>query len=113
VKRGFSRSSPPAGRERETYEDFIQTDASINAGNSGGALVNLRGELVGIHAAIIDAIGANAGLDSMIKMDHNSAAERGGLQPGDLVAAMGDTPVQDAPDLRNRVALLRVGEFRV
>ena len=44
------------GRELEgiplTYQDFIQTDADINEGNSGGALINTKGELIGINTAV-------------------------------------------------------------
>ena len=44
-----------------TYGNFIQTDASINRGNSGGALVNIRGQLVGINTAIISGGFASQG----------------------------------------------------
>jgi Do/DeqQ family serine protease len=57
----------------EHYEDFIQTDAAINSGNSGGALVNLRGELIGINTAILGPGGGNVGIGFAIpsNMMHN------------------------------------------
>jgi len=45
-----------------SYEDFLQTDAPINQGNSGGALINLQGELVGINSQILTPTGGNIGL---------------------------------------------------
>ncbi|MCY3687931.1 MAG: Do family serine endopeptidase [Gammaproteobacteria bacterium] len=46
-----------SGLNNNNYEDFIQTDAAINVGNSGGALVDLEGNLVGINTAIISGSG--------------------------------------------------------
>ncbi len=45
-----------------SYEDFLQTDAPINTGNSGGALVNTAGELVGINSQILSPSGGNIGI---------------------------------------------------
>ncbi|HLK80004.1 MAG TPA: trypsin-like peptidase domain-containing protein [Xanthobacteraceae bacterium] len=53
----------------EQYEDFIQTDAAIYPGNSGGALVNLRGELVGINTAFIGAGNTNPGMGFAIPIN--------------------------------------------
>ena len=45
----------------QSFEDFLQTDAPINRGNSGGALVNLNGELIGINSQILSPGGAGGG----------------------------------------------------
>ena len=51
-----------SGLNLEGLENFIQTDAAINRGNSGGALINLNGELIGINTAILAPGGGNVGI---------------------------------------------------
>src|SRR6266851_6360755 len=51
------------------YEDFLQTDAPINHGNSGGALVNTRGELVGINSQILSNSDGNIGIGFAIPVN--------------------------------------------
>lgn len=62
VTSGIVSALGRSGLNAENYEDFIQTDAAINSGNSGGALINLRGELIGINTAIIGPSGGNVGI---------------------------------------------------
>ena len=60
-----------------SFEDFIQTDAPINQGNSGGALVSTRGELIGINSQILTPTGGNIGIGFAIpaKMAKNVMAQ--------------------------------------
>jgi serine protease Do len=136
-----------------SYEDFLQTDAPINHGNSGGALVNTRGELIGINSQILSNSDGNIGIGFAIPsnmarrvMDDlrtkgkvtraqlgvsvqnvsadmaaslglkqaggvivsavtpGSAADRAGIERGDVIQALNGQPVRDMNALRNRVA---------
>jgi Do/DeqQ family serine protease len=135
------------------YENFIQTDAAINRGNSGGALVSLRGELVGINTAIFGPNGGNvgigfaipsnmmkslvdqiiefgevrrgllgimgqdidSGLSDAMNLDVNqgafvsevtegSAADKGGIQAGDIITEINGRTVVSFQELRAKVA---------
>jgi serine protease Do len=78
-----------------SYENFIQTDASINPGNSGGALVDSRGALVGINTAIISKSGGNVGIgfaipSNMVEVIASSLIKTGSVQRGYLGVSVGD-----------------------
>ena len=139
------------------YQDFVQTDAAIYPGNSGGALVNGRGDLVGINTAFVRPGRDNPGVGFaipvtlvrsvveeilkygeirrgqlginfddpnpdgksswrqsgalIVNVDKGSAAEHAGLRSGDVVIALGETPLRDASDLEYQLGLLRVGDI--
>ena len=80
------------------YEDFIQTDAAINAGNSGGALINYRGEVIGINTRNLgQAQGAqNIGFAIPIAMAEDvmqQIVENGSVRRGWLGALFSDLPL--------------------
>jgi serine protease Do len=96
VTAGIVSATGRSGLNIATYENFIQTDAAVNMGNSGGPLINLNGQAVGINTAILGPGGGNIGIgfaipinmareiaDQLIK---NGRVERGylGVVPQDL-----------------------------
>jgi S1-C subfamily serine protease len=58
----ISAKSRYTGLSDGSFEDFLQTDAPINQGNSGGALIAARGELIGINSQILSTSGGNIGI---------------------------------------------------
>ncbi|MEO1053540.1 MAG: trypsin-like peptidase domain-containing protein [Bacteroidota bacterium] len=88
-------------RNNLQIESFIQTDAAVNPGNSGGALVNLRGELIGINTAIATSTGTYAGYSfavpvTLVKKVMDDLLEFGAVQRGLLGIRIQDVSAQIA-----------------
>jgi serine protease Do len=158
VTAGIVSAKGRSGLDVANYEDFIQTDAAINFGNSGGPLLNLDGKVVGINTAIIGP-GGNIGIGLAIPINmakdvytqlkesgsvvrgflgvyptdiepdmaeffglkndtrgvlisqvtEGSAADEAGIKRGDVVIEFDGTPVDNANNFRNRVAMHKPG----
>ena len=95
-----------------SFEDFLQTDAAINQGNSGGALITTGGQLIGINSQILSPSGGNIGIGfavpvNMAKNVMEQLIEEGRVRRGrlgvtvqtvtsDIAAGLGLTDVQGA-----------------
>jgi len=84
VTSGIISALGRSGINPDNYEDFIQTDAAINMGNSGGALINLKGELLGINSAIISNSGGSVGIGFAIPVNIASGIMEQLLQYGEV-----------------------------
>ncbi|CAN5766800.1 DegQ family serine endoprotease [soil metagenome] len=149
----ISAKSRRTGLSNGSFEDFLQTDAPINQGNSGGALVDGNGSLIGINSQILSPSGGSIGigfaipsnmaravLDQLVKhgkvsrghlgivvqpvtediaanlglssakgvivsqVQNGSAAERAGMQRGDVILALNGNAISDPNTFRNDIA---------
>jgi Do/DeqQ family serine protease len=93
-----------------SFEDFLQTDAPINQGNSGGALVNTRGELVGINSQIVSMSGGNIGIGFAIPAKMAKHVMDALIEDGRVHRGMIGVSVQTVtPDLAESLRLDTIG----
>ncbi len=85
VTQGIVSATGRHGLQINTYEKYIQTDAAINKGNSGGALINAYGELIGINSGLYSRTGGSNGIGFAIPMDIASYVLENIINQGEVV----------------------------
>lgn len=89
-----------------SFEDFLQTDAAINRGNSGGALVNTSGDLIGINSQILSPSGGNIGIGFAIPSNMAKAVMDQLLKTGKVRRGMLGVTIQSVDaDLASSLSL--------
>lgn len=91
----ISAKGRQTGLSDGSFEDFLQTDAPINQGNSGGALVNLNGELIGINSQILSPSGGNIGIGFSIPSNMAKSVMSQLLKDGQVHRGMLGVGIQD------------------
>ena len=101
------RATPGSGDA--TFEDFIQTDAPINQGNSGGALVSTGGQLIGINSQILTPSGGNIGIGFAIPANQAKNVMTQLIEHGKVHRSMiGVTTQPVTSDIANSLGLAQV-----
>ena len=101
----ISAKGRTTNRGDTSYQSFLQTDAAINHGNSGGPLVNMRGEVIGINSAIISRTGGNEGIgftipSNMVRNVMEQLIEKGKVTRGYLGVRIQDVDEKLAKSFR-------------
>ncbi|MFA0760076.1 MAG: hypothetical protein HZLCBSQH_000164 [Candidatus Fervidibacterota bacterium] len=87
------------------YTEFIQTDAAINQGNSGGPLCNIRGEVIGINTAILSPTGGSIGIGFAIPINTAKFVMEQLLKRGKVVRGWLGVELRDVEDVPDPAAL--------
>jgi len=92
----------------EDYEDFIQTDAAINVGNSGGPLVNIEGQVVGVNTAILSRSGGSVGVGFAIPINMAKSIIDQLVRTGKVTRGWLGVMIQDVtPEMAEKFGLKR------
>ncbi len=96
----ISAKGRATGLSDGSFEDFLQTDASINRGNSGGALVNTAGELIGVNSQILSPSGGSIGIGFAIPSNMARLVMEQLVKSGKVTRGMIGVTIQSiTPDL--------------